>query len=169
MEEERERAQKEYEAQLEAQRVKEAAEKEEERKRQEKEERDRLDAMVSSRLNTSDGVALVAEKHEPVAAPAAKSKYDLGNWKYADLRDAINTSNDVEMLKACKEEFHRRLRIYNEWKSRNTANRDQPPARAPLSVYNESSAAPSAPPSKQPQHQQRFFKVSFMEGKKKGK
>lgn len=92
MEEEREKAQKEYELQLEMQKQKLAAEAEEEVKRRNKEERDRLDAAVSSRLASSDGVALVAQEAS-AAPPKQQSKYDLGNWKYADLRDAINTSN----------------------------------------------------------------------------
>jgi myosin VI len=46
-------------------------------------------------------------------------KYDLSKWKYAELRDAINTSCDLELLEACREEFHRRLKVYHAWKSKN--------------------------------------------------
>ena len=45
-------------------------------------------------------------------ARAAK-KYDLSKWKYAELRDTINTSCDIELLEACREEFHRRLKVRN--------------------------------------------------------
>lgn len=175
MEEEREKAQKEYELQLEMQKQKLAAEAEEEVKRRNKEERDRLDAAVSSRLASSDGVALVAQEAS-AAPPKQQSKYDLGNWKYADLRDAINTSNDMELLVACKEEFHRRLRIYNEWKSKNSANRDVPPTRAPLTVYNQQKPSSSsmmvsrvqaAPHLNPALTQQRYFKVSFATDNKK--
>ena len=38
-------------------------------------------------------------------------KYDLSKWKYADIRDTINTSCDFELLQSCKEEFHRRLKV----------------------------------------------------------
>ncbi|CAI2349946.1 unnamed protein product [Caenorhabditis sp. 36 PRJEB53466] len=170
MEEDREKAQKAYEAQLVAQKLKESEDREEERKKVEKEERERLDAMVSSRLATSDGVALVAEAAPaPTSTGAKRGKYDLTNWKYADLRDAINTSMDMELLVACKEEFHRRLRIYNEWKSRNSAQRDVPPTRAPLAVFSQQSAVPSAPivatGSSSSPPVQRFFKVSFAAGK----
>jgi myosin-6 len=41
----------------------------------------------------------------------ATKKFDLSKWKYADLRDTINTSCDIELLQACKEEFHRRLKV----------------------------------------------------------
>ena len=46
-------------------------------------------------------------------------KYDLTKWKYSELRDTINTSCDIELLEECREEFHRRLRVYHEWKAKN--------------------------------------------------
>ena len=48
-----------------------------------------------------------------------KQKYDLSKWKYSELRDAINTSCDIELLEACRHEFHRRLKVYHAWKSKN--------------------------------------------------
>lgn len=42
----------------------------------------------------------------------------MENWNYAKLRDTINTSNDIELLEACREEFHRRLKVYHQWKDR---------------------------------------------------
>ena len=36
------------------------------------------------------------------AASAANRKYDLSKWKYAELRDTINTSCDIELLEACR-------------------------------------------------------------------
>lgn len=51
------------------------------------------------------------------------SKYDyLTKWKYSELRDTINTSCDIDLLEACKAEFHRRLKVYHEWKARNAKN-----------------------------------------------
>ena len=38
--------------------------------------------------------------------PAAK-KFDMKKWKYAELRDTINTSCEIELLNSCREEFHR--------------------------------------------------------------
>uniref|UniRef100_A0A8R1DKC1 Myosin motor domain-containing protein n=1 Tax=Caenorhabditis japonica TaxID=281687 RepID=A0A8R1DKC1_CAEJA len=162
---ERERAQKEYEAQLVAQLEKEAAERAAEKKVAAKKEQDRLDAMVSSRLATSDGVALAPEPAQAQTSTATSSshgKYDLSNWKYADLRDAINTSQDLNLLVACKEEFHRRLRIYNDWKSKNSAKRDEPPTRAPLAVYNQPSTSTEV--ALVSPKANRYFKVSFVSG-----
>lgn len=44
---------------------------------------------------------------------------------------------DMDLLLACKEEFHRRLRIYNAWKSRNQSvtERESSAPRAPNAVY----------------------------------
>merc|ERR1719283_524613 len=46
-------------------------------------------------------------------------KYNLAKWKYAELRDTINTSCDIELLESCREEFHRRLKVYHAWKAKN--------------------------------------------------
>jgi myosin VI len=50
---------------------------------------------------------------------AGKQKYDLSKWKYSELRDTINTSCDIELLEACRHEFHRRLKVYHAWKAKN--------------------------------------------------
>ena len=42
---------------------------------------------------------------------SAKLNYDLKKWKYAELRDTINTS--LELLNACREEFHRSIPLSN--------------------------------------------------------
>lgn len=55
---------------------------------------------------------------------SGKPKFDLSKWKYAELRDAINTSCDLELLEACREEFHRRLKVYHAWKSKNKKQGD---------------------------------------------
>jgi hypothetical protein len=57
----------------------------------------------------------VSAKQEERAA----QKHDLSGWKYAELRDTINASCDIELLEACREEFHRRLKVYHEWKMKN--------------------------------------------------
>ena len=36
------------------------------------------------------------------AALDANRKYDLSKWKYAELRETINTSFDIELLEACR-------------------------------------------------------------------
>ncbi|KAF7268241.1 hypothetical protein GWI33_018604 [Rhynchophorus ferrugineus] len=66
----------------------------------------------SFKLNRSD--AIRAQQ-----ANQAKGKYDLSKWKYSELRDTINTSCDIELLEACRHEFHRRLKVYHAWKAKN--------------------------------------------------
>ncbi|KAF7643435.1 hypothetical protein LDENG_00239530, partial [Lucifuga dentata] len=67
-------------------------------------------------------------------AAASAKKYELSKWKYAELRDAINTSCDIELLAACREEFHRRLKVYHAWKSKNKKRNTETEQRAPKSV-----------------------------------
>ena len=68
----------------------------------------------------------------------SKQNYDLSNWKYAELRDTINTSCDIELLEACREEFHRRLKVYHAWKTKNRKmkgnNAPDENMRAPSSI-----------------------------------
>lgn len=47
---------------------------------------------------------------------ALHRKHDLIKWTYADLQDTINTSTDMDLLEVCREEFHRRLKVYHTWK-----------------------------------------------------
>ena len=65
-------------------------------------------------------------KIQEVASKLKPSKYDLSNWKYAELRDTINTSCDIDLLEACREEFHRRLKVYHAWKSKNRKTKNGP-------------------------------------------
>ncbi|XP_061610261.1 myosin VIa isoform X1 [Phyllopteryx taeniolatus] len=127
------------------------------------------------------------------AAGGANSKYQLSKWKYAELRDAINTSCDIELLAACREEFHRRLKVYHAWKSKNKKRNADTDLRAPKSLSDYGVAAPvtkgrtshqnPAPPAParryeaSPNRQQRFFRIPFVrpadqykepQGKKKG-
>ena len=44
---------------------------------------------------------------------------------------------DIELLEACREEFHRRLKVYHQWKKQNKAQRPDPqgaPQRAPQDI-----------------------------------
>merc|ERR1711902_77401 len=80
-----------------------------------------------------------------------KQSYDLSNWKYAELRDTINTSCDIDLLEACREEFHRRLKVYHAWKSKNrkggngkqsaASGNNEENMRAPSSVMAAAAAA----------------------------
>ncbi|XP_076028705.1 myosin heavy chain 95F jaguar isoform X2 [Oratosquilla oratoria] len=103
---------------------------------------------------------------EKQRAAAANKKFDLSKWKYAELRDTINTSCDLELLEACREEFHRRLKVYHAWKAKNkkrtTMDENQ---RAPKSVLDAArgtqrvAAKPQKPGGK---NIQRYFRIPFV-------
>ncbi|GAB1606978.1 unconventional myosin-VI-like isoform X2 [Argonauta hians] len=97
---------------------------------------------------------------------AAQKKYDLSKWKYAELRDAINTSCDLELLEACREEFHRRLKVYHSWKSKNK-KRDENSQRTPDSIIEAENYSQNHIPGedknvdKNEPPQQRYFRIPF--------
>ncbi|XP_026635265.1 unconventional myosin-VI isoform X5 [Microtus ochrogaster] len=109
-------------------------------------------------------------------AAAGTKKHDLSKWKYAELRDTINTSCDIELLAACREEFHRRLKVYHAWKSKNKKRNTETEQRAPKSVTDYDFAPflnsspqqnPAAQLSARQQElemnrQQRFFRIPFI-------
>lgn len=170
IEEEREKAAKQYELDQAKIREQEELARKDELMRQQREERERLDAAVSTRIAATDGVALAPEPASSASgslessSSSKRGKHDLASWKYTDLREAINTSNDMELLVACKEEFHRRLQVYNDWKKKNASSKDVPPTRAPFSLYNNQTAklAPATYPHVNPALRlQRYFKVPF--------
>ncbi len=69
--------------------------------------------------------------------PSKAGKHDLSRWTYAELRDTINTSCDVELLESCREEFHRRLKVYHAWKTKNKKRTlGQSEERAPKTVMD---------------------------------
>lgn len=41
---------------------------------------------------------------------------------------------DIELLAACREEFHRRLKVYHAWKSKNKKRNVEAEQRAPKSI-----------------------------------
>ncbi|XP_050996635.1 unconventional myosin-VI isoform X4 [Acomys russatus] len=100
-------------------------------------------------------------------AAAGSKKHDLSKWKYAELRDTINTSCDIELLAACREEFHRRLKVYHAWKSKNKKRNTETEQRAPKSVTDYAQQNPAAQlPARQQEiemnRQQRFFRIPFI-------
>ncbi|XP_034017504.1 myosin VIa isoform X3 [Thalassophryne amazonica] len=100
-------------------------------------------------------------------AAAGAKKYELSKWKYAELRDAINTSCDIELLAACREEFHRRLKVYHAWKTKNKKRNTEVEQRAPKSVTNYAQHHPAPPiPARQYEvamnRQQRYFRIPFI-------
>ncbi|XP_039202548.1 unconventional myosin-VI isoform X2 [Crotalus tigris] len=109
-------------------------------------------------------------------AAAGIKKHDLSKWKYADLRDTINTSCDIELLAACREEFHRRLKVYHAWKAKNKKRNAEMVQRAPKSVTdydfapflnNSTQQNPVNQSVRQQQEiemnrQQRYFRIPFI-------
>jgi len=97
---------------------------------------------------------------------ALHKKHDLSKWKYADLRDTINTSCDIDLLEACREEFHRRLKVYHAWKMKNMNKEKKGQAgRAPEALRSAASgAAPAAKAKKKKgsERPQRYFRIPFV-------
>ncbi|XP_047193608.1 unconventional myosin-VI isoform X4 [Scophthalmus maximus] len=142
-------------------------------------EQERRDRELAMRIAQSDAELITEEGQmdaglrrgpqvQATKAAAGVKKYDLSKWKYAELRDVINTSCDIELLAACREEFHRRLKVYHAWKSKNKKRdddgRDQ---RAPKSVTDYAEQNPAPPMTAQHQEvamnrQQRYFRIPFI-------
>ncbi|XP_063772916.1 unconventional myosin-VI isoform X7 [Pseudophryne corroboree] len=170
-EEEEKRIQAEVEIQL-------ARDREEESQQQTILEQERRDRELAMRIAQSES-ELINEELGPdaslrrgVQVQATKSaasikKHDLSKWKYAELRDAINTSCDIELLAACREEFHRRLKVYHAWKSKNKKRNAETEQRAPKSVMDYAQQNPVVQlPARQQEievnRQQRYFRIPFI-------
>ncbi|XP_076432885.1 unconventional myosin-VI isoform X6 [Peromyscus maniculatus bairdii] len=124
-----------------------------------------------ARPQMTPGPAVQATK-----AAAGTKKHDLSKWKYAELRDTINTSCDIELLAACREEFHRRLKVYHAWKSKNKKRNTETEQRAPKSVtdydfapflnnspqQNPAAQLPARQQEIEMNRQQRFFRIPFI-------
>lgn len=94
-----------------------------------------------------------------------KQKHDLSKWKYSELRDAINTSCDIELLEACRHEFHRRLKVYHAWKAKNRKRTTmEENERAPKSVMEAANRSPLRVQPKQEiiSSTHRYFRIPFM-------
>ncbi|XP_044259516.1 myosin heavy chain 95F isoform X1 [Tribolium madens] len=115
-------------------------------------------ARQSFKLNRSEAV-----KNQQAAL--AKGKYDLTKWKYSELRDTINTSCDIELLEACRHEFHRRLKVYHAWKAKNRKRTIMDEnERAPRSVLESAARTPKLQ-QKAPvldNNSQRYFRIPFV-------
>ncbi|XP_047022842.1 myosin heavy chain 95F isoform X1 [Helicoverpa zea] len=96
-------------------------------------------------------------------AMQGKQKYDLSKWKYSELRDTINTSCDIELLEACRHEFHRRLKVYHAWKAKNarkTTLHDQ--ERAPQSIMDAAKSPRIAQKGEILGARHRYFRIPFV-------
>uniref|UniRef100_A0A665VKF4 Unconventional myosin-VI n=1 Tax=Echeneis naucrates TaxID=173247 RepID=A0A665VKF4_ECHNA len=178
-EEEQRRKQEEMEMELQLQ-----AEREEEAARQAVLEQERRDRELALRIAQSEAELIPEEAQfdsglrrgpqvQASKAAAGAKKYELSKWKYAELRDAINTSCDIELLAACREEFHRRLKVYHAWKSKNKKRNTDTEQRAPKSVTDYGRFSPFTPqhpappiPARQYEvamnRQQRYFRIPFI-------
>ena len=117
-----------------------ARQEEEKRKRdkaakeaEERAEQERRDAELALRL------ARELKQEEPVLEKEVKletvdTSKDLSKWSYAKLRDTINTSNDVQLLQACRAEFQKRLKAYYAWKSKHQPRNAAPQGGAAAST-----------------------------------
>ncbi|XP_045860514.1 unconventional myosin-VI isoform X6 [Meles meles] len=156
-----------------------ARQREEESQQQAVLEQERRDRELALRIAQSEAELISDEAQADLAlrrgpavqatkAAAGTKKYDLSKWKYAELRDTINTSCDIELLAACREEFHRRLKVYHAWKSKNKKRNTETEQRAPKSVtdYAQQNPASQLPPARQQEiemnRQQRFFRIPFI-------
>ncbi|XP_076834565.1 myosin VIb [Brachyhypopomus gauderio] len=155
-----------------------AVEREEETQRQTVLEQERRDRELAMRIAQSEAELIQEEAHMDASlrrgvqvqaskAAAGGKKHDLSKWKYAELRDAINTSCDIDLLAACREEFHRRLKVYHAWKSKNKKQNSEVEQRAPKSVtdYAQHNVAPPAPACHHEitvNRQQRYFRIPFI-------
>ena len=99
------------------------------------------------------------------AAKKTEKKFDLSKWKYAELRDTINTSCDIELLESCREEFHRRLKVYHAWKAKNRKKNTtfNEAIRAPTSIMEEANK-PTVAAMKKPvtSSDHRYFRIPFV-------
>uniref|UniRef100_A0A8C4W371 Unconventional myosin-VI n=1 Tax=Gopherus evgoodei TaxID=1825980 RepID=A0A8C4W371_9SAUR len=170
-EEEEKCIQAEIEAQL-------AREREEETQQQAVLEQERRDRELAMRIAQSEAELISDEAQldlglrrgpavQATKAVAGTKKHDLSKWKYAELRDTINTSTDIELLAACREEFHRRLKVYHAWKSKNKKRNTETEQRAPKSVTDYAQQNPTAQLSARQQEieinrQQRYFRIPFI-------
>ncbi|XP_032356248.1 myosin VIb isoform X1 [Etheostoma spectabile] len=128
----------------------------------------RSDESFSELPISSSSARAMGPQVQATKAAAGVKKYDLSKWKYAELRDVINTSCDIELLAACREEFHRRLKVYHAWKSKNKKRTDDgSEQRAPKSVTDYAEQNPAPPMTTQHQEvamnrQQRYFRIPFI-------
>uniref|UniRef100_A0A3Q2CIV2 Unconventional myosin-VI n=1 Tax=Cyprinodon variegatus TaxID=28743 RepID=A0A3Q2CIV2_CYPVA len=153
-------------------------EEDEKRRKQEEEDRRLRDRELAMRIAQSESELIPEEalndsglrrgpQVQASKAAANAKKFELSKWKYAELRDAINTSCDIELLAACREEFHRRLKVYHAWKSKNKKRNTETEQRAPKSVtdYAQHNLAPPIPARQHDvamNRQQRYFRIPFI-------
>ncbi|RWS06113.1 unconventional myosin-VI-like protein [Dinothrombium tinctorium] len=141
----------------------------EEQKIRERLQQEKLDYELAVRLASESGSGVNEDyctSPTPFVVNAPKKeqkKFDLSKWKYSDLRDIINTSCDIELLEACKEEFHRRLKVYHAWKLKNAKSKENiSEQRAPDSIMQNASHFTNGTSAKNSENEQRYFRIPFV-------
>ncbi|VDK79508.1 unnamed protein product [Litomosoides sigmodontis] len=162
LEEQRKQEEEEYCRQQEILRKQNECEEKIKRQKNEELKREELDGEIARRLAREDCSLQMVENNALKEKSIGSSKYNLTKYKYVELRDIINTSTDTNLLLACKEEFHRRLQIYQQWRELNESNSIERQAnRIPMAVLASSSKNFSPHFSKNNVTVQRYFKVPF--------
>ncbi|XP_047128330.1 unconventional myosin-VI isoform X1 [Hydra vulgaris] len=138
---------------------------------EQREEQQRRDYELALRLaadpSTMDSEDLMQIKRTSNESDPKSAKYNLKKWSYSELRDTINNSCDLELLEACRVEFHRRLKVYHAWRKRNINKTESAPnaQRAPADIVRQcevSSFIPRIETSKNTNsNAQRYFRVPF--------
>ncbi|KAK6018908.1 hypothetical protein OSTOST_15475, partial [Ostertagia ostertagi] len=86
----------------------------EEERRMAAAERERLDATIAARLSRDGGGAMMDTPTTSMSSGSSidstgskpKGKYDLSTWRYAELRDTINTSTGRQNILEVKLSYH---------------------------------------------------------------
>lgn len=60
---------------------------------------------------------------------------ELSKLSHAELRTILNTTNNLELLKSCQAEFHRRLRFFNSWRLKHQKMNNTEPKKNPRNTY----------------------------------
>ncbi|VDN56642.1 unnamed protein product, partial [Dracunculus medinensis] len=68
---------------------------------------------------------------------------------------------DINLLKACKEEFHRRMRVYQQWKEKNQSDNEQKKRSVPMALMSKTFVSKEKSNSTDFPNIQRYFKVPF--------
>eukprot|EP00038_Savillea_parva_P000948 m.100167 g.100167 ORF g.100167 m.100167 type:complete len:1317 (+) comp10335_c1_seq6:64-4014(+) len=94
-------------------------------------EQERRDQELAMQLAMqAGGLDMLTEDSQQAQRKIARRKFrkdgapNLQKWEYAELKKTINETQDVELLEACKVEFQRRMKLYNEWKAKKAQQRN---------------------------------------------
>uniref|UniRef100_A0A8C1L1P2 Unconventional myosin-VI n=1 Tax=Cyprinus carpio TaxID=7962 RepID=A0A8C1L1P2_CYPCA len=144
-------------------------------------EQERRDRELALRIAQSEAELIPEET--PVEATLRRYLLPLNQekmhytMKYDSVSRHTNTFNHsyIELLAACREEFHRRLKVYHSWKSKNKKRNTQDEQRAPKAVTDYGKKCHWRSPFQNPlvpvvprqqeiviNRQQRFFRIPFI-------